>query len=43
MMPAIEPGATFARQRDVFLQALEQPDDDARAAFLSRATEGDPG
>ncbi len=42
MMSAIETGPTFARQRDVFLQALEQPDEDARSAFLARATEGDP-
>jgi WD40 repeat protein/serine/threonine protein kinase len=40
-MSAINSGPTFARQRDIFLEALEQPTEEARAAFLARATAGD--
>ncbi len=31
-----------SRERDIFLEALEQPSTEARAAFIERATAGDP-
>ena len=30
------------REREIFLEALEQPSTEARAAFIERATAGDP-
>ncbi len=32
----------MSRERDIFLEALEQPSPEARAAFIERATVGDP-
>src|SRR6476620_6560329 len=32
----------MSRERDIFLEALEQPSPEARAAFIDRATAGDP-
>jgi serine/threonine protein kinase/WD40 repeat protein len=32
----------MSRERDIFLEALEQPSSEARAAFIERATVGDP-
>lgn len=32
----------MSRERDIFLEALEQPSPEARVAFIARATAGDP-
>ncbi len=32
----------MSRERDIFMEALEQPSPEARAAFIERATAGDP-
>ena len=32
----------MTREREIFHEALEQPSPEARAAFLERATAGDP-
>src|SRR5689334_19542776 len=42
MMSSINSRPTFVRQRDIFLGALEQPTEKARAAFIARTTDGDP-
>ncbi len=41
-MTGIRSGPTFAQQRDIFLEALQQPTEEARAALIARATEGNP-
>jgi serine/threonine protein kinase len=35
-------GSHINREREIFLEALEQPSTEARAAFIERATAGDP-